>query len=67
LCEKDCHYIIKTCFDQTTNPYVAFALVAQGYTNVIKQIQESVVELKVKINLKKMNFIKNKISSTLAR
>ncbi len=48
LCEKDCHYIIKTCFDETNNPYVAFALIAQGYKSVIKEIQESVVELKVK-------------------
>ncbi len=48
LCENDCHYVIKNCFNQTSNPYVAFSLIAQGYSNVIKQIQESVVELKVK-------------------
>lgn len=48
LCENDCHYVIKNCFNQTSNPYVAFASTAQGYSNVIKQIQESVVELKVR-------------------
>jgi len=55
LCENDCHYVIKNCFNQTNNPYVAFALIAQGYSNVIKQIQESVVELKVKYNLQEKN------------
>jgi hypothetical protein len=56
LCENDCHYVIKNCFNQTNNPYVAFALIAQGYSNVIKQIQESVVELKVKYDSKKIIF-----------
>jgi formate dehydrogenase maturation protein FdhE len=50
LCENDCRYVIKTCFNETNNPYVAFATIAQGYSNVIKQIQESVAELKVKYN-----------------
>lgn len=48
LCEDDCRYVVKTCFDQTSNPYVAFASIAQGYTQVIKQIQEAAVELKVR-------------------
>jgi hypothetical protein len=48
LCENDCRYVVKTCFDQTSNPYVAFAFIAQGYTRVIKQIQEAAVELKVR-------------------
>lgn len=47
LCENDCHYVIKNCFNQTSNPYIAFALIAQGYSNITKQIQESIVELKV--------------------
>lgn len=50
LCEKDCRYVIKTCFDPTDNSYIAFALLAEGYSSVIKQIQESIVELKVKFN-----------------
>jgi hypothetical protein len=48
LCEHDCRFVIKTCFDQASNPYVAFAFAAQGYSHVVKQIQEAVVELKVK-------------------
>ena len=48
LCENDCRYVVKTCFDQTSNPYVAFASAAQGYARVIKQIQEAAVELKVR-------------------
>ena len=47
LCEQDCRFVIKTCFDQANNPYVAFAFAAQGYSHVVKQIQEAVVELKV--------------------
>jgi hypothetical protein len=55
LCENDCHFVIKNCFNQTNNPYIAFAVIAQGYSNVIKQIQDSIVELKVK-----KTFSKNK-------
>jgi hypothetical protein len=47
LCENDCHYVVKTCFDQTNNPYMTFASITRGYAHVIKQIQEAVVELKV--------------------
>jgi Golgi nucleoside diphosphatase len=50
LCENDCRFVIKTCFNETNNPYIAFAMIAQGYSNVTKQIQESVEELKVKYN-----------------
>jgi formate dehydrogenase maturation protein FdhE len=53
LCENDCHYVIKNCFNETSNPYVAFSLIAQGYSSIIKQIQQSVDELKVKHNLHK--------------
>lgn len=48
LCENDCRFVIKNCFNETNNPYVAFASIAQGYSDVIKQIQEYVVELKVR-------------------
>jgi len=48
LCENDCQFVMKSCLNDTNNPYVAFAVTAQGYSDVIKQIQESVVELKVK-------------------
>lgn len=50
LCEDSCRFVMKTCLEQTNNPYVTFALVAQGYSNVIKQIQELIVELKVSCN-----------------
>ncbi|CAF1392447.1 unnamed protein product [Rotaria sordida] len=55
LCENDCHYVIKTCFNETSNPYVAFAIIAQGYATVIKQIQDSVIELKVVERLSKLH------------
>jgi len=55
LCENDCHYVIKNCFNETSNPYIAFSLIAQGYSSVIKQIQQSVDELKVKYNLQEKN------------
>lgn len=48
LCENDCHFVIKTCLNETSNPYIAFALIAQNYSNIIQQMQESVIELKVK-------------------
>ena len=48
LCENDCRFVIKNCFNETNNPYITFALIAQGYSDIIKQIQESVVELKVR-------------------
>jgi hypothetical protein len=61
LCENDCQFIMKNCLNETNNPYVAFAVIAQGYSDVIKQIQESVIELKVKFQ--KNNFVfKNLIS-----
>ncbi|CAF2721693.1 unnamed protein product [Rotaria sp. Silwood2] len=55
LCENDCQYVIKTCFNETSNPYVTFAIIAQGYANIIKQIQESVVELKAVERLSKLH------------
>ncbi|CAF3776556.1 unnamed protein product [Rotaria sp. Silwood1] len=55
LCENDCQYVIKTCFNETTNPYVTFAIIAQDYANIIKQIQESVIELKLVERLSKLH------------
>jgi hypothetical protein len=49
LCENDCRYVIQTCFNQTNNPYTAFALVAKGYSAIIKEIEQAVIELKVSI------------------
>jgi hypothetical protein len=48
-CQNDCQYIIKTCLNQTNNPYVAFAAVAKGYSTVIKEIEQAIIELKVSI------------------
>jgi len=47
LCENDCRYVTKTCFNQTTNPYVAFASIAKGYSAIIKDIEQAIIELKV--------------------
>jgi hypothetical protein len=47
LCENDCQFLMKNCLNETNNPYTAFAVIAQGYSDVIKQIQKSIVELKV--------------------
>ncbi len=49
LCENDCRYFIKTCFNETNNPYVAFASIARGYANITKEIEQAVIELKVSI------------------
>ncbi len=50
LCENNCQYIMKTCLNQTNNPYVAFALIAKGYSAIIKEIEQAITELKVNIN-----------------
>jgi len=47
LCENDCQYVIKTCFNQTNNPYKAFASISKGYSNIVKEIEHAVIELKV--------------------
>jgi len=49
LCENDCRLIIENCLNQTENPYINFAINAQGYTNITKNIQNSVNELKVRV------------------
>jgi hypothetical protein len=49
LCENDCQFIIQTCFNQTNNPYVAFAAIAKGYSTIIKEIEQAIIELKVSI------------------
>jgi hypothetical protein len=49
LCENDCRYVLKTCFNQTNNPYIAVTLIAKGYATVIKEIEQAVIELKVSI------------------
>jgi hypothetical protein len=41
---------MKTCLNQTNNPYVAFALIAKGYSAIIKEIEQAITELKVNIN-----------------
>jgi Golgi nucleoside diphosphatase len=50
LCENDCRYLTKTCFNQTNNPYVAFASIAKGYSAIIKDIEQAIIELKVSID-----------------
>lgn len=47
LCENDCQFVITTCFNDTSNPYIVFSSIAQAYSKIIKQIEESIVELKV--------------------
>jgi hypothetical protein len=49
ICENDCQYIIKTCFNQTNNPYVSFASMAKGYSTIIREIEQAIIELKVNI------------------
>ena len=50
MCENDCQYIIRTCFNQTNNPYVAFASIAKGYAIIVKEIEQAITELKVSIH-----------------
>jgi hypothetical protein len=47
LCEKDCRYVIKTCFNQTNTPYISFISIAKGYSSIIKEIEQAAIELKV--------------------
>ncbi|CAF3338000.1 unnamed protein product [Rotaria sp. Silwood2] len=49
LCKNDCRYIIKTCVNQTNDPYMEFALIAKNYSDIIKQIEQATIELKVSI------------------
>ena len=49
LCPKACRQVIRTCFNQTSNPYVAFASIAKGYSIVAKDIERAILQLKVKI------------------
>lgn len=50
MCENDCQHIIRTCFNQTNNPYVAFASIAKGYAIIVKEIEQAITELKVSIH-----------------
>ena len=47
LCPNACRFLIRTCFNQTTNHYMAFASLAKGYSMIIKEIEKAVLELKV--------------------
>ena len=47
LCENDCQFIVKTCFDSTTNPYMSFVETIQGYRHILEQIQQATNELKL--------------------
>ena len=49
LCPNACRQVIRTCFNQTSNPYVAFASIAKGYSIVAKDIERAVVQLQVKL------------------
>lgn len=49
LCETDCQYLIKTCFNQTNNSYMEFASIAKGYSAIIKDIEHAVTGLKVNV------------------
>lgn len=49
LCENDCQYLIKTCFNQTNNPYIEFASIAKGYSAIIKETEHAITELKVNL------------------
>ena len=50
ICENDCQYAIRTCFNQTNNPYIAFASIAKGYAIIVKEIEQAITELKVSIH-----------------
>ena len=47
LCPSACRYVIKTCFNQSSNPYLAVVSIAKGYSAVIKEIERATNELKV--------------------
>ena len=67
LCEDDCQYLTKTCFNQTDNPYVAFGSIARNYSGIIQDIEQAIIELKVSIDdevRKKHNFFVVFLSSS---
>ena len=47
LCPNACRYVIKTCFNHSSNPYLALGSIAKGYSAVIKEIERATNELKV--------------------
>ncbi|CAF1209765.1 unnamed protein product [Rotaria sordida] len=55
LCKNDCRYIIKTCLNQTNDPYMAFASIAKNYSDIIKEIEHAVIELKLVEHLAKLH------------
>ncbi|CAF4777399.1 unnamed protein product [Rotaria sp. Silwood1] len=55
LCKNDCRYIIKTCVNQTNDPYMEFALIAKNYSDIIKEIEKAAIELKLVEHLAKLH------------
>ena len=49
LCENDCQYIIKSCLSQMNDSYVAWIEIAKNYSDIVREIEQAVVELKVSI------------------
>lgn len=55
LCENTCQLIIRTCLNQTKTSYLNFASMAKGYSSIIKEIEQAVIELKLVERLSKLH------------
>ncbi|CAF3401563.1 unnamed protein product [Rotaria socialis] len=55
LCENDCRYIIRTCFNETNDPYLVFASMAKNYSDILEEMEQIVIELKLVERLAKLH------------
>lgn len=47
LCENDCQFVIKTCFNQTNDPYLLFTSIMKNYSSILEEIEQAVIKLQV--------------------
>ncbi|CAF2076559.1 unnamed protein product [Rotaria magnacalcarata] len=55
LCENDCRYIIRTCLNETNDPYLVFASMAKNYSDILEEMEQAVIELKLVERLAKLH------------
>ncbi|CAF1674619.1 unnamed protein product, partial [Adineta ricciae] len=55
LCEGDCRYVTKTCFNQTNGSYIEFATMFKNYSLIVRDIEQTIVDLKLVERLSKLH------------
>ncbi|CAF1101094.1 unnamed protein product [Adineta ricciae] len=55
LCEGDCRYATETCFNQTNGSYMEFATVFKNYSLIVRDIEQTIVDLKLVERLSKLH------------